>query len=67
MKFRFEGKLIDDYSIDGVDHRDYPDYCDAYIASASWENGIEFTDDELDRLNGSDDGLRYEMVWEHLH
>jgi len=39
---------------DGVDHKDYPDYCDAYI-SAGQIDDRDLTDDELDELN--QDGL----------
>ncbi len=35
----------------GVDRSDYPDFCDAFIESASWENGIELTESELEQLN----------------
>lgn len=34
----------------GLDHGDYPDYCDAYVSKAYWNNGIELTDEELDTL-----------------
>jgi hypothetical protein len=34
--------------------KDYPDFCDAYVESASF-NGVELTDKELDELNDSDE------------
>ncbi len=44
--------LRDIYNIelDGIDHKDYPDYCDAFIVSAEYD-GKELTDDQLDELN----------------
>ncbi len=36
--------------LEGVDHTDYPDYCDAYISFAHYE-GKEMTQDQLDELN----------------
>ena len=36
--------------LEGVDPKDHPDYCDAYIASAD-HNGTALTDKELDELN----------------
>lgn len=44
---------IDDSSIeiDGIDMRDAPDFVDAYISYAEWEDGTELTDDELEMLN----------------
>ncbi len=65
MPFYFEGKEIDDYTIEGINHSDCPDYCDAFISEASLVFGGPLTEQELDRLNDSD--LRYEMVWEWLH
>jgi hypothetical protein len=56
---------IEDIQIDGVDHRDYPDYCDAYIMTAKVE-GRMATDEELDQMN--DDGqFRYDTVMEYVN
>lgn len=51
---------INNIEIDGIDPRDYPDFCDAYIASADY-NGVEMTDDQLDELN-NDSYFVYECV-----
>ena len=65
-------KLIEiDYSkievveIDGVDHSDYPDYCDAYISKA-YIGGQEATDAQLEEMNNNDE-FRYESVYNKLH
>tara|TARA_R100000008_G_scaffold74541_1_gene53399 strand:- start:1187 stop:1396 length:210 start_codon:yes stop_codon:yes gene_type:complete len=46
---------IDDVVIEGIDHSDYPDFADAYIASAKYddpETGYrDLTEDELENLN----------------
>jgi len=34
----------------GIDFKDYPDFCDAYIESAE-KDGIPLTDQELDELD----------------
>ncbi len=41
---------IEEVEMDGIDMKDYPDFCDAFIAAASYD-GREMTDDELDVLN----------------
>jgi hypothetical protein len=41
---------IDNIKVDGIDYSDYPDFCDAYIASADYD-GRAMTDEELDLLN----------------
>lgn len=62
-KFNYE--LITNITIDGIDHRDYPDYCDAFIDYAEY-NGKEMTDEQLDALN-EDHELVSELVWDKLH
>lgn len=37
--------------IEGIDMNDYPDFVDAYIAAANFEDGTPLTDQELDQLN----------------
>ena len=51
---------------DGIDHRDAPDYSDAYICEASYEDGTDLTDDELDKLN-EDSQFVYEALMDWIH
>lgn len=53
---------IEDVEVDGIDTRDYPDFADAFIASATYE-GRDMTDDELAALN-EDSGYVYECAME---
>ena len=49
---QLHGRTVEDLEIDGVDPRDYPDFSDAYIASARWaDTGEPLGDQELDLLN----------------
>ena len=50
--------------IDGIDHKDYPKYCDAFISKALID-GVEATDEELDIINSNDE-FRYESVYDNL-
>lgn len=50
---------------DGIDHTDYPDYCDAYIVYAEL-NGVLLTEDELEELNDNS-YLRYELLTKYLN
>lgn len=47
------GKHLDHSSVkvDGINHRDRPDYSDAYISHAKFKNGKELTDKEYDELH----------------
>lgn len=56
---------IDDIELDGIDHRDYPDFCDAYICSASYK-GRDMSDSELDRLNQDSDFV-YQCVLDKVY
>ena len=59
---------ICDIEVDGIDTDDYPDFCDAYISSACWENtGVLLTEDELDELNRDYPSLVYDAVMKHLY
>lgn len=51
---------ITDIEVDGIDYRDAPDFCDAYISAASYGDR-EMTEAELDALN-EDSGFVYEQV-----
>ncbi len=50
---------IVDVVVDGIDTKDYPKFCDAYIAEAWYEkdNGeiVKMIDEELDELNEDGD------------
>lgn len=52
---------ISNVFVGGIDMEDFPDFCDAYIESADYENR-EMTDEELEILN--EDGS---FISEHAH
>ena len=56
---------IEIVEIDGVDHSDYPDYCDAWISKALI-GGQEATEEQLEVLNNNPE-FRYNSVIESLH
>lgn len=56
---------IDNIMFGGIDHNDYPDYCDAYILSADYD-GTPMTDDQMDELN-EDRYFVYEKLWNFLN
>ena len=39
---------------EGVDNRDYPDFSDAFIVYAEYEDGTPLTEEECEALNPSD-------------
>lgn len=56
---------IENVEVDGIDYADAPDFCDAFVASATYK-GREMTQAELDRLN-EDSQFVYEAVQNHLY
>lgn len=65
----FNGMQIDDVEMDGIDTRDYPDFCDAYVNNL-WlvdsDEVREATDAELDDINDNERDYVYEQVLANL-
>ena len=57
-------KKIDNIEVDGIDTKDYPDFCDAYISSADYD-GKPMTDEQLDELNEDGDYV-YGHIMDYL-
>jgi hypothetical protein len=57
--------LIDNIEFEGINHNDYPDYCDAYIISAEYD-GREMTEEEIEELN-NDLSFVYEKLMDFLY
>jgi hypothetical protein len=52
--------------VEDIDMKDYPDFCDAYIAYAEDSDGIPLTEQELDVVN-EDSSYVYEQVYLNLY
>ena len=67
MKINFNINQCEDVEIADVFAADYPDFCDAYVESATF-NGVPLTDDQLDILNDLDDTIAWvnENAFEQL-
>lgn len=61
------GRQVVDLEVDGVDGSDYPDFCDAYFSSASYEDGTPLTEDELNKLTDLAGDVLWELAYESLH
>jgi hypothetical protein len=58
-------RVVVDVEIDGVDTRDYPEFCDAYFSYAVFEDTKEvLTDDQLEQLRDSYPEVLNEMAFE---
>ncbi len=56
---------ITNIQFDGIDHKDAPDYCDAYIISAVYD-GEQMTEAQLDEIN-EDREFVHERLIHHLY
>ena len=61
---KMDYKKIDNIEVDGIDTKDYPDFCDAYISSADYD-GVPMTDEQLDELNEDGDYV-YGHIMDYL-
>lgn len=59
---RLDYSKIEDVEVSGIDYADYPDFCDAYIESATYK-GREMNERELEKLNDDRDFV-YERTLE---
>ncbi len=53
---------ISSIEIDGIDTSDYPDFVDAYITYAEYEDGTPLTEEELMKLEDENYGLVGELI-----
>jgi hypothetical protein len=61
-----KGRVVVDVEIDGVDSRDYPDFCDAYFSHAVFKDTLEeLSDEELEQLTEDNPDVVNEMAYEH--
>jgi len=45
--------------IEGIDGRDYPDFSDAFVSKANWDDGTPLSEDELNQLQDQHPDLIY--------
>lgn len=64
-KIQLDYSKIGEVSVDGINTRDYPDFCDAFIESATYD-GRDMTEAELEVLNENSDFV-YECVVDRLY
>ncbi len=60
------GRRVVDVEVDGVDSRDYPDFCDAHFCGGVFEDtGEALTDDELTELQDRYPEVVSEMAFDY--
>ena len=65
---QLNGRTVVDATVDGIDMKDYPDFCDAYFDTAFYEDDdTALTDDELSELTDNNQDALHEMVYDSLY
>ena len=60
------GRVVVDVEVDGVDSRDYPDFCDAYFSYAVYkDNGYCLSDEDLSDLTEQNPDVVNQMAQEY--
>ena len=64
---RIKGRCVDvgSIEIEGIDGRDYPDFSDAFVSAANWDNGEPLSEDELNELQDQHSDLVYQIISDH--
>ena len=57
---------ITDVEIDGIDYNDYPDFCDAFLAAATYNNK-PLTQDEMDTIQQENPDWFYSKIEEVIY
>jgi hypothetical protein len=66
-KLQLNGRTVVDAAVDGIDMKDYPDFCDAYFDSGFYEDGTALTDDELIELTDTNFDALHEMIYDTIY
>ncbi len=56
---------ISNVKVEGINYNDYPDFTDAFIASADY-NGEPMDDEQLDMINMDDDYV-YDCIMNYIY
>ena len=67
-KIEINGKPVNlkSLEVDGVDTRDYPDFSDAYLTYAEFEDGTPLSDKEIELFQNKHDDLVYQVAYDSL-
>ena len=57
----------DSLEVDGIDTRDYPDFCDAYFSHGEYEDGEEMSDAALQDLTEKNPDLLHAKINDALY
>ena len=64
--YQLNGRPVTNVEVAGIDRCDYPDFCDAHVESAVWEDTSQPLEDaDLEQLS-ADEELMEELIQDYL-
>ena len=66
FKMNLDLSKIEDIEFDGINHDDYPDYCDAFVTAATYK-GRDLSEEELEWVGDEHGDWVYEKLMDYLH
>jgi hypothetical protein len=58
-------KKVSDLVFEGIDHSDYPEFCDAHVVSGMYD-GEEMSDEMIDDINDNHREFMYQQLMDYL-
>jgi len=58
---------FDSLEVDGIDSKDYPDFCDAYFSHGEYEDGEEMSDEALQEFTEENPDLLHNKIYEIIY
>ena len=66
MNMNIDFDKVEILEVDGINHNDYPKYCDAFISQANY-NGKTMSDEMIDEINDNYPDFVYIQVMEQIN
>jgi len=67
LSFKGGNVSYNSLQVEGVDTKDYPDFCDCWIGYGEWEDGTELSESELEDLQTTYTDLAYELAIDFIY
>jgi hypothetical protein len=67
LSFKDGNVSYNSLQVEGVDTKDYPDFCDCWIAYGEWTDGTPLTESELEGIQEEYSDLAYELAIDTIY
>jgi len=67
LSFKDGNVSYNSLQVEGVDTKDYPDFCDCWIACGEWTDSTPLTESELEGIQEEYSDLAYELAIDTIY